>query len=197
MLSCTNIQLILTYKNKFLFVIFFNSFFPFSVYKSVRLFLASGVINDIGHWSVDYTDQEDPLGIIGINFLECYRNQIVGYDAAVDVKLAINNNLFQLISEIEKDGYIISRPSVGFSFDLSLQCVENIFDFWCETYKNKLLWDKYIKLVKFRQNSGNFSMFLNNAFRGETSEYLSVIEELYSFRPNSTSKIQKNKFDMW
>ena len=166
--------------------------------KSVTLFLTSCLKNDLPYWVIDYTDLIHPIYIYNNNnYLECYRNQLVGHKAAIDLKKTINNHLLDLILEIIKDGYIIGNSNLGISFDIPLEIVENVFDFWFETYQDKLLWDRYIKLNKFRKSSNKFSYSMINALKGETSICMKKIEELYSFRPTHNSYIEKNKKFMW
>ena len=61
--------------------------------NSVYLYLASGVINGTGFWLINYTEEENIVNCKGKNLLECYRRELFGLNAAIEVKKAINTTL--------------------------------------------------------------------------------------------------------
>ena len=106
--------------------------------KSTNLFLilASGEINGIGYWLIDKTYHEFPT-IENKDLLECHRKELIAEESAKDILFAINLNLHNLMNDLKKDGFNIEKPPIGISFNLPLNVMEDIFDFWVETYKNK------------------------------------------------------------
>ena len=165
--------------------------------KSVRLFLVSGVKNDVGFWDIDFTDTENPLNILGKGYLECYRNHIVGYSAAIEIKLVILTTLKELLNEIISDGYKLKPPPVGITFDLSLDSVEKIFDFWFYNYNNRVLWHKFLRIIKMRSRIHNSPNYLKKALMGETLDLFLEIDSLFSYRPSSPGDYSFKKESMW
>ena len=83
------------------------------------LFLASGVINGEGFWIVGIKNCDDNI-LEDENLLDCHRKELVGTESAKDILLAINLNVNNLLNELRKKNYLITRPSIGIPFDLSL-----------------------------------------------------------------------------
>ena len=65
--------------------------------NSVNLYLASGVHAGIGFWFVDFTEEEDIINSLDSKLLECYRKELLGLEAAIEVKEAINSTLDILV----------------------------------------------------------------------------------------------------
>ena len=114
------------------------------------LFLASGVNNGEGFWMVGIKNCDENI-LEDKNLLDCHRKELIGNESAKDILLAININLNNLLKELRNKNYIIGSPSVGISFDLPLEILENIFDFWLDIYKNQEAWEACLGLLKVRK----------------------------------------------
>ena len=69
---------------------------------SVNLYLASGVHLDNAYWEISFTQNDNPVNIRGTNLLECYRKELVGLDAAIEIKEAICSTLNILINDCNR-----------------------------------------------------------------------------------------------
>ena len=161
------------------------------------LYLVSAEQSGKGFWKVGTTKSENPLIDINSGFLECYRKEILGIDSALEIKEAITINLSNILSLCKNEGFSIEQPPQGFSFDLPLVLLEEIYDFWLETYKQPDEWNKYYQLLKCRSKLSFSNQFILKGLTGTTAKYASIIEELHSYRPQSLS-IEKTQNDpMW
>ena len=61
--------------------------------NSVNLYLASGVYDGLGFWLVDFTEEENILNSLDGKLLECYRKELFGLDAAIEIREVINSTL--------------------------------------------------------------------------------------------------------
>ena len=119
--------------------------------RNLYLILASGEINGIGYWLIDKIYQDFPT-IENKNLLECHRKELIAEKSASDILFAINFNLNNLIIDLKKDGFNIEKPPKGISFNIPLNVMEDIFDFWLETYKNKDYWQTSLGLLKIKKD---------------------------------------------
>ena len=92
------------------------------------LFLASGVNNGEGFWIVGIKNCDENI-LNDENLLDCHRKELIGNESAKDILLAINLNVDNLLNELRNKNYLIERPSMGISFDIPLEKLENIFTF--------------------------------------------------------------------
>ena len=97
------------------------------------LFLASGVNNGEGFCIVGIKNCDENI-LEDKNLLDCHRKELIGNESAKDILLAINLNLNNLLNELRNNNYLIVSPPMGISFDLPLEILENIFDFWLDIY---------------------------------------------------------------
>ena len=67
-------------------------------------------------------------------------------ESAKDILFAINLNIKNLLNELRNKNYLIKNPSIGISFDIPLDILENIFDFWLDIYKNQEAWETCLGL---------------------------------------------------
>ena len=95
------------------------------------LFLASGVKNGEGFWIVGVKNCDENI-LEDKNLLDCHRKELIGNESAKDILFAINLNINNLFNELIKNNYLIERPSMGISFDIPLDILESIFDFWLD-----------------------------------------------------------------
>ena len=163
--------------------------------RNLYLILASGEINGIGYWLIDTTYNEYPM-IENQDLLECHRKELVGEESAENILFAINLNLNNLLNEIKKEQFNIEKPPKGVSFNLPLDVIENIFDFWLETYKDKTSWDTSIGLLKIKKRVSLTSIIKSKAIKNHVKNLAFMIEKLHTYRPNSPEKY-KNKDPMW
>ena len=163
--------------------------------RNLYLILASGEINGIGFWLIDTTSNEFPM-IENKDLIECHRKELIGEESAGDILFAINFNFNNLINDLQKDGFNINKPPKGISFNLPLDVIEDIFDFWIDTYKNKNTWQTAIGLLKIKKRVSLTSIIKSKAIKNHVKELANIIEKLHSYRPITREKYD-NKDPMW
>ncbi len=165
---------------------------------SVNLYLASGVHVDEGYWEISYTDSYNPVNIKDTKLLECYRNELVGLDAAEEIKEAICSTLNILINDCNTEGYSIDQFNDSYSYDIPLTVIENIFDFWLDIYHDPGVWKKCIGLLRIRKRVSFAKDILLNNLKGNSYKYAFKLENLLCYRPASFLKeTTNNKKVMW
>ena len=166
--------------------------------KSVNLYLASGVSDGIGFWVVNFTEDENILNSFFSKLLECYRKELFGLEGAIEVKEAINTTLDILSFELRFDKYKLDNYNTGYSSEIPINIIEDIFDLWAYNYKNEVLWKKYIGLLNFRKKVKSNNNFIYIGLKGETYEFAMKLDKLLSFRPIDLSfKLNKSNDLMW
>ena len=163
--------------------------------RNLYLILASGEINGIGFWVIDKTYNEFPT-LENKDLLECHRKELVAEESARDIIFAINFNLNNLMNDIKKEGFIIEKPPKGISFNLPLNVMEDIFDFWIETYKNKKSWHTSLGLLKIKKRISLTSIIKSKAIKSHVKDLAYIIEKLHNYRPCTNEKYI-NKDPMW
>ncbi len=163
--------------------------------RNLYLILASGEIHGIGFWLIDTSYNDSPM-IENKDLLECHRKELIGEESADDILYAINFNFNNLINSLEKEGFNINKPPKGVSFNLPLDVIEDIFDFWLETYKNKNSWQTAIGLLKIKKRISLNSIIKSKAIKNHVKELANIIEKLHSYRPITPEKYV-NKDPMW
>ena len=163
--------------------------------SNLYLILASGEIKGIGFWLIDKTYNEFPT-IENKDLLECHRKELVSEESAKDILFAINLNLHNLMNDLKKDGFHFQNPPKGICFNLPLNVMENIFDFWLETYKNKNYWQTSIGLLKIKKRISLSSIIKSKAIKSHVIDLAYIIEKLHNYRP-STQEKYKYKDPMW
>ena len=163
--------------------------------SSQYLFLASGEKNGEGFWIVgvkncDKNILEDKI------LLDCYRKELIGNESAKDILFAINLNINNLFIELRSNNYIVEKPSIGISFDIPLDLLESIFDFWLNIYKNQDAWETCLGLLKVRQKISLDNLIKSNSLKGNSKKWAIKIESLHTYEPNSL-KIEKLNDPMW
>ena len=159
------------------------------------LFLASGVKNGEGFWIVGVKNCDENI-LEDKNLLDCHRKELIGNESAKDILFAINLNINNLINELRNQNYLIERPSRGFSFDIPLDILENIFDFWLDIYKNQEAWETCIGLLKVRKRISLSNLIENDSLKGNSKKWAIKVEKLHTYLPNSL-KIEKLNDPMW
>ena len=166
--------------------------------KSVNLYLASGVSDGIGFWVVNFTEEENIFNSFVSKLLECYRKELFGLEGAVEVKEAINTTLDILSFEARFDQYKLDNYNTGYSSEIPINLIEDIFDLWAYNYNNEVLWKKYIGLLNFRKKIKSNNNFIHIGLKGDTYEFAMKLDKLLSFRPIDFSfKLNKSNDLMW
>ena len=166
--------------------------------KSVNLYLASAVNEGKGFWLVNFTEESDIYNSLGSKFLECYRRELFGLEAAIEVKEAINTTLDILSLDLKLDRYKLDKFSMGYSSEIPINIIEGIFDLWAYNYKDKAIWKKYIGLLNFRKKIKTNNYYVNLGLKGSTQDFALKLEKLLSFKQSNFSyEEDKNNELMW
>ena len=74
---------------------------------------------------------------------------------------------------------------MGISFDIPLDLLESIFDFWLDIYKDKEAWDTCIGLLKVRKRISLTNLIKSESLKGNSKKWALKIENLHSYIPSS------------
>ena len=159
------------------------------------LFLASGVNSGEGFWIVGIKNCDENILEDEI-LVDCHRKELIGNESAKDILLAINLNLNNLLNELRNKNYLIERPSMGISFDIPLEILENIFDFWIDIYKNQDEWKACIGLLKVRKRIPLTNLIESESLKGNSKKWAIKIETLHTYVPSSL-RIDNLNDPMW
>ena len=151
--------------------------------KSVNLYLASGVSEGIGFWVINYTDEDNIFNSFRSKLLECYRKELFGLEGAIEVKEAINTTLDILCLDSKYDQYKLDNYNTGYSSEIPINLIEDIFDLWAYNYSNEILWKKYIGLLNLRKKIKKNNNYINIGLKGDTYEFATKLDGLLSCRP--------------
>ena len=159
------------------------------------LFLASGVNNGEGFWIVGIKNCDEYI-FEDENLLDCHRKELIGYESAKDILLAINLNVNNLLNELRNKNYLITRPSMGIPFNIPLEILENIFDFWLDIYKNHEAWEACLGLLKIRKRIPLKNLIVSGSLKGNSKKWAIKIETLHTYVPSSL-RIERINEPMW
>ena len=159
------------------------------------LFLASGVVNDKGFWLIGIKNSDKKI-LDDKNLLECHRKELIGEESAKEILDAINLNLDNLTKDLKKNHMPLDQPPIGVSFNIPLNLLEKIFDFWLEKYKNKEAWETCFGLLKIRRRVSLSNIINSDSIKGDSKKWALDIEELHAYRPNSIENNIKDE-PMW
>jgi len=140
-------------------------------YSPQYLFLASGVNNGEGFWVVGVKNCDENI-LEDKNLLDCHRKELIGNESAKEILFAINLNINNLFNELRNKNYLIDIPSMGISFDIPLEIMENIFDFWVEIYKNQEAWEACLGLLKVRKRIPLTNLIESDSLKGNSKNGL-------------------------
>ncbi len=157
--------------------------------------MASGVKNGEGFWILGVKNSDENIHD-DKNILDCYRKELIGNESAKDILFAINLNIKNLLNELRNKNYLIENPSIGISFDIPLDILENIFDFWLDIYKNQEDWETCLGLLKIRERISLTNLIESRSLKGNSKKWAIKVETLHTYVPNSL-KIQKLNDPMW
>ena len=159
------------------------------------LFLASGVKNGEGFWIVGVKDCDENI-LEDKTLLDCHRKELIGYQSAKDILFAIKLNIDNLLHELRNKNYLIESPSMGISFDIPLDVLESIFDFWLDIYKNPDTWGTCLGLLKVRKRISLTNLIKSKSLKGNSKKWAIKVENLHNYVPNSL-KVEKLNDPMW
>ena len=166
--------------------------------KSVNLYLASGVSEGVGFWVVNFTEEDNILNSLCRKLLECYRKELFGLEGAKEVKDAINTTLDILCLDSKYEKYKLDNCNIGYSSEIPINLIEDIYDLWAYNYSNKILWKKYIGLLNLRKKIKKNNNYINIGLKGDTYEFSTKLDGLLNFRQiNSTLRLDKSNDLMW
>ena len=130
------------------------------------------------------------------NLLDCHRKELIGNESAKDILYAINLNINNLFNELRNKNYKVAKPSVGISFDIPLDLLESIFDFWLDIYKDKEAWETCLGLLKVRKRISLTNLIQSESLKGNSKKWAKKIETLHNYVPTSL-KNEKLNDPMW
>ena len=163
--------------------------------KHLFLFLASGVANDEGFWLIGVKNSDSQI-LDDKTLLECHRKELIGHESAKDILNAINLNLNNLFNDLKKNNFSLDEPPRGISYNIPLNFLENIFDFWLEKYKDKAIWETSLGLLKIRRRLPLTTLIKSESIKGDSKKLALEIENLHNYQPNS-SKNNSSNDPMW
>ena len=158
-------------------------------------FSASGVKNGEGFWIVGVKNCDENI-LEDKTLLDCHRKELIGYQSAKDILFAIKLNIDNLLHELRNKNYLIESPSMGISFDIPLDVLESIFDFWLDIYKNQVAWETCLGLLKIRKRISLTNLITSDSLKGNSKKWAIKVETLHTYVPNSL-KIEKLNDPMW
>jgi len=159
------------------------------------LFLASGVVDDKGFWLIG-TKNSDLKILDDKTLLDCHRKELIGQESAKEILDAINLNLDNLINDLQKKRFPLEKPPKGISFNIPLNLLENIFDFWLDKYKDKEVWETCFGLLKIRRRVSLTNLINSDGIKGDSKKWALEIEDLHSYKPNQIKNNISNE-PMW
>ena len=160
------------------------------------LFLASGERNGEGFWVVGVKNCDESI-LEDKNLLDCHRKELIGNESAKDILFAINLNVNNLLNDLRNKNFLIIKPSMGISFDIPLDTLEKIFDFWLDIYRNPEDWETCLGLLKVRKRISLTNLIESDSLKGDSKKWAIKVETLHTYIP-SKPKIEKlNDHPMW
>ncbi len=159
------------------------------------LYLVNGEKSGQGYWEIGLTSFSNPLKA-NKSFLECYRKELIGLNAANKILNAIEINIENLLNDCLNDGYMIEIPPEGISYDLPLTVLEEIYDFWLNLFKDKDQFEKVLGLLVLRKKINFLHPSIAKGLKGFTAEWVQKLDRLHAYRPPS-AKIISQKKPMW
>ena len=160
-----------------------------------HLFLASGVKNGEGFWVVGVKNCDENI-LEDKNLLDCHRKELIGNKSAKDILFAINLNINNLFNELKNKNYLLEKPSIGICFDIPLDILESIVDFWLDIYKNQEAWETCLGLLKVRKRISLTNLIESESLKGNSKKWAIKVENLHIYEPNSL-KNEKLNDPMW
>ena len=152
-------------------------------------------MNDQGFWLIGIQNSEINI-LDDETLLDCHRKELIGIESAKDILDAINLNLDNLLHDLKNKNLLLDVPPRGISFNIPLNILENIFDFWLDKYKNKEAWETCFGLLKIRKRMPLTNLIDSNSIKGDSKKWALEIEALHNYKSNSIKNDIKNE-PMW
>ena len=159
------------------------------------LFLASGHKEGEGFWIVGVKNCDENI-LDDKKLLDCHRKELIGNESAKAILFAINLNINNLVNALKHKNFLIETPSMGISFNIPLDKLESIFDFWLDIYKNQEAWETCLGLLKIRKRISLKNLIDGGSLKGNSKKWAIEIETLHTYIPNSP-KIENLNDPMW
>ena len=160
------------------------------------LFLASGHKKGEGFWIVGVKNCDENI-LDDKKLLDCHRKELIGDESAKDILFAINLNVNNLLEELRNKNLLIVRPSMGISFDIPLDNLESIFDFWLDIYKDQEAWETCLGLLKVRKRISLTNLIESESLKGNSKKWAIKVENLHTYEPNIPRIEKPNDHPMW
>ena len=164
--------------------------------SSQYLFLASGVKNEEGFWIVGVKNCDENI-LEDITLVDCHRKELIGNESAKDILFAINLNINNLLNQLRNQNYLIEKPLMGISFDIPLDILESIFDFWLDIYKDQEAWETCLGLLKVRKRISLTNLIKTESLKGNSKKWAIKVEALHTYVPNASRVEKLNDHPMW
>ena len=139
------------------------------------LFLASRHKKGEGFWILGVKNCDENI-LDDKNLLDCHRKELIGNESANAILFAINLNIKNLFNELRNKNYLIGRPSIGISFDIPLDLLESIFDFWLDIYKNQEDWETCLGLLKVRKRISLKDLIESGSLKGNSKKWGRILD---------------------
>ena len=159
------------------------------------LFLASGVVKDKGFWLIGIKNSDQRI-LDDKTLLECHRKELIGHESAKDILDAINLNLNNLMNDLKIKSVPLDKPPKGISFNIPLNLLEDIFDFWVDKYNDKEVWETCLGLLKIRRRVSLINLINSDGIKGDSKKWALEIENLHNYKVNSIRNNISNE-PMW
>ena len=85
---------------------------------------------------------------------------------------------------------------MGISFNIPLDLLERIFDFWLDIYKNEEAWKTCLGLLKVRKRISLTDLIKSKVLKGNSKKWAMKVENLHTYVPNSLID-EKHNDPMW
>ena len=151
--------------------------------------------NGEGFWVIGVKNCDENI-LDDKNLLDCHRKELIGNESAQDILFAINLNINNLLSELKNKNHSLQKPSLGISFDIPLDLLESIFDFWLDIYKNQEAWETCLGLLKVRKRISLKNLIESGSLKGNSKKWAIEVENLHNYLPSSL-KLEKPNDPMW
>ena len=172
------------------------------------IFLARGVINDEGFWLIGTKNTESRI-LDDENLIECHSKELIGFESVNDILDAINLNLENIKRKLEKQNFFFDKPPKGISFNIPLNVLEDIFDFWVEAYKDKEIWETCFSLLKISRRASLINLIKSESVKGDSkkwaiknniksgNDWLLRGSRFHNFLPSTPYRTYKDQWKGW
>ena len=86
---------------------------------------------------------------------------------------------------------------MGIPFDIPLDNLESIFDFWLDIYKDQEAWETCLGLLKVRKRISLTNLLESESLMGNSKKWALKVETLHNYVPNIPRNEKPNDHPMW